>query len=217
MDTIWKLYTASRILIDQCHNRLYMPSRDILLALCNLSDCFPYNMLLQHRSYLIQFCDWQCHSSSKSILVLGCIALLHRLRMNIVIALCRILRQLADMLHRPVIQFLHHRQYTVPDLVSCIGKLSICRILTKILSAFFQIRFDFCTRHTEQRADDIPPARRDPGKPVQSTAPKYMEQHRLRDIILVVRDGDLIEFQLHNQFFHTLIAILPSRFLNSHI
>ena len=103
MDTIWKLYTASRILIDQCHNRLYMPPRNILLALCNLSDCFPYNMLLQHRSYFIQFCNRKCHRSAKGILILGCIALFHRLRMNIVITLCRILRQLADMLHCPVI------------------------------------------------------------------------------------------------------------------
>ena len=53
-------------------------------------------MLLQHRSYFIQFCNRKCHRSAKGILILCCIALFHRLRMNIVIALCRILRQLAE-------------------------------------------------------------------------------------------------------------------------
>ena len=101
----------------------------------------------------------------------------------------------------------------MPDAVSGIFILLISMIVPPANTTGFQIIFNFIAFQTEQRADNASPDSLNPAKSFQSAPPEEVQQHGLRPVLRIVRNGNLISAELFHRLPERAVAQPPPRVL----
>ena len=96
------------------------------------------------------------------------------------------------MFRRSGVDALQLRPDLQPQPVTGVGRVPVGLIGDIRQLALGNISLNVPPRRVQQRPDDVAPHRRDTRQALGSRAPQQLQQHRLRQIVLVVGRGDLL-------------------------